>query len=183
MPESPSPNTYSKALATVHWIMAALIIFLIIAIEAREFIPRDNPLRGQVKALHFSLGLAALGFLVIRLGLRLASPTPAIVPKPASWQIGLSHATHLALYLLMIALPLLGWATLSALGKDISFFGIAVPPIIAEGKEFGKNLEEVHKTLGNVMMYLIGLHAAAALFHHAIVKDNTLVRMLPGKSA
>jgi superoxide oxidase len=181
MADTPPPDRYALGLASLHWLMAALIIALIVVIEAREFVPRDNPLRADLKSLHFSLGLSALVFLIARLGLRAATTIPAITPKPPVWQIGLSHLIHLLLYALMLALPILGWVALSALGKDISVFGLHMPPLIAEDREFGHTLEEAHKLAGNVMMYLIGLHAAAALFHHVVVKDNTLMRMLPGR--
>lgn len=183
MSKTESSAHYSKALSTIHWIMAALIIAAIILIEARELISRDNPLRGQVKALHFSLGFAILGMLLARLGLRAFTTAPPITPAPPTWQTGISHTLHLIFYVLMAALPILGWMTLSALGKDISFFGVPVPPVLAADKEFGHSLEGLHKTLGEVMTWLIGLHAAASLFHHFVVKDNTLVRMMPGRDA
>lgn len=178
---APTSSHYARGFAALHWLMAVLIVAVIVLIEAREFIPKEDPLRAQVKSLHFSLGLAMLGLVLARLAVRATTTVPAIVPKPAAWQTGLSHLIHLLLYLLMAGLPILGWATLSALGKDIPFFGLQLPPLVAEDREFGQWLEEVHKVLGNVLMYVIGLHAAAALFHHYGVKDNTLTRMLPGR--
>ena len=93
----------------------------------------------------------------------------------------LAKLVHLALYALMIVMPLLGWALLSAAGKPIPFFGLELPAMIAENKETGKWLKEIHQTIGTVGYYLIGIHAVAALFHHYVVKDNTLVRMLPNR--
>jgi len=69
--------------------------------------------------------------------------------------------------------------TLSAKGKVIPFFGLELPPLIGADKALGRSLEDVHTTIGTFGYYLIGLHAAAALFHHYIVHDNTLRRMLP----
>lgn len=181
MAENTSSDRYTRGLASLHWLMAVLIIALIVIIEAREFVPRDNPLRGDLKSLHFSLGLSVLVFVIARLALRAATTAPAITPAPPAWQTGLSHLIHFALYVLMIGLPILGWLALSGLGKDISFFGVPLPPLIAEDKEFGHTLEEAHSLAGNVMMYLLGLHAAAALFHHFVVKDNTLLRIMPGR--
>jgi cytochrome b561 len=68
---------------------------------------------------------------------------------------------------------------LSAAGKPIPFFGLELPPLIGENKELAKTIKEVHETGGTVGYYLIGLHTAAALFHHYLVRDNTLRRMLP----
>jgi cytochrome b561 len=86
---------------------------------------------------------------------------------------------HLALYALMIGMPLLGWLSLSAAGKPIPFFGLELPALTGANKEFAKQLKELHETIGTVGYYLIGLHVAAALYHHRIKRDNTMARMLP----
>jgi cytochrome b561 len=82
----------------------------------------------------------------------------------------------------MIGQPLLGWLILSANGDPIPFFGLQLPALIAENKDLVDVLKEVHETSGTVGYFLVGLHAAAALFHHYITRDNTLVRMLPGRN-
>jgi len=86
---------------------------------------------------------------------------------------------HLALYALMIITPLLGWLTLSASGKPIPFFGLELPALTGENKELAKQLKEVHETIGTLGYFLIGLHVAAALYHHLVKHDNTMTRMLP----
>ncbi|HEY8219812.1 MAG TPA: cytochrome b/b6 domain-containing protein, partial [Methylobacter sp.] len=73
------------------------------------------------------------------------------------------------------------WLILSAAGKPIPFFGLHLPALISENKPLAKALAEIHKTIGTAGYFLIGLHAAAALFHHYIVRDNTLRRILPGQ--
>jgi cytochrome b561 len=86
-----------------------------------------------------------------------------------------------ALYALLIALPVLGWITLSADGKVIPFFGLELPALVGQNKELADQMEDLHTTLGTAGYYLIGLHAAAALFHHYVRHDNTLERMLPSR--
>jgi cytochrome b561 len=73
----------------------------------------------------------------------------------------------------------LGWLALSAAGKPIPFFGIQLPALVAESKDLAEQLKEVHETVGTIGYFLIGAHALAALFHHFITHDNTLLRMLP----
>jgi cytochrome b561 len=92
-----------------------------------------------------------------------------------------SKLLHLALYALMIVMPLLGWLALSAAGKHIPFFGLELPPLIGENKPLVDTIEEIHETIGNIGYFLIGLHIVAALYHHFLVHDNTLARMLPGR--
>jgi superoxide oxidase len=78
-------------------------------------------------------------------------------------------------------MPIGGWLMLSAAGKSIPFFGLTLPALIEENKELAKTIKQVHATVGEIGYYVIALHAIAALFHHYILKDNTLLRMLPRK--
>jgi len=87
--------------------------------------------------------------------------------------------THAALYLFMIVMPLLGWLTLSAEGDLIPFFGLQLPPLIDPDRSLAHSIKDIHETIGTIGYYLIGLHAVAALFHHYVMRDNTLTRMLP----
>jgi cytochrome b561 len=78
----------------------------------------------------------------------------------------------------MIGMPLAGWLILSSAGKPVPFFGLELPALIAENKDLSKQIKEIHETVGQLGYFLIGLHALAALFHHYILRDNTLYRML-----
>lgn len=161
----------------LHWLMLILLVAVYASIELREFFPKGSDPRTALKALHFMLGLSVLGFALLRLGVRLSGPTPRI--EPGSWQGLLAKFVHIALYVLMIGMPLLGWLMLSAAGKPIPFFGLQLPALIGENKDLAKQIEEIHEIIGTAGYFLIGLHAAAALFHHYIKHDNTLRRMLP----
>ncbi len=163
----------------LHWLMLILLIAVYASIELREFFPKGSDPRTALKTLHFMLGLSVLGFALLRLGVRLSGPTPRIVPEPGSWQRLSAKLMHIALYVLMIGMPLMGWVMLSADGKPIPFFGLQLPPLIGESKDLAKQIEEIHGIVGTAGYFLIGLHAAAALFHHYIKRDNTLSRMLP----
>lgn len=87
---------------------------------------------------------------------------------------------HAALYLMMVGMPLAGWIILSAEGKPIPFFGLELPALVSANEELADTVEDIHETIGTAGYYLIGLHTVAALFHHYIQRDNTLLRMLPG---
>jgi superoxide oxidase len=174
------PKRFSGSSIALHWLMAILLLAVFALIEFRGIFPKGSAPRDLMKSLHFMLGLSVLALVVVRLALRLTSETPPIVPAPAWWQNLLAHGAHLALYGLMIAMPLLGWLYLSAEGKNIPFFGVSLPPLIGQNDELADTFEELHEALGNVFYVVIGLHAAAALAHHYLFRDNTLVRMLPG---
>ena len=88
---------------------------------------------------------------------------------------------HAILYFFMIAMPLMGWLVLSANGKPVPFFGATFPPLVAENETLAKAIKEVHEVVGSAGYFLIGLHALAGLFHHYILRDNTLLRISPKK--
>lgn len=172
-------NRYGSLSAWLHWLMLLLFIAVYGAIEVKGFYPKGSDVREGLKDWHAMLGLLVLILVWLRIAARFSGPTPDIQPAPPAWQQMSAKVLHLALYALMIVMPLLGWAVLSASGKQIPFFGLHLPPLLGEDKALAKSLKEIHETLGNAGYYVIGLHAAAALYHHWIVRDNTLRRMLP----
>jgi cytochrome b561 len=159
--------------------MLFLLIAVYASIELRELFPKGTDARKAMKMWHFMLGLSVLAFAVLRVLIRLRNPTPAIIPAPPAWQEILAKVMHIALYALMLGMPLAGWLILSAEAQPIPFFGLELPALIGPDKALAKSIEEVHETVGLVGYYLIGLHALAGLYHHYMVKDNTLKRMLP----
>lgn len=76
-------------------------------------------------------------------------------------------------------MPLAGWLMLSAAGKPIPFFGLELMPLVAPDKELASLVKECHEIAGRCGYVLIGFHAASALAHHFIRRDDTLLRMLP----
>ncbi len=164
---------YRPALIALHWLTLLLLIGVYACIEGREFFPRGSALREGLKTWHFMLGLTVFGVVWLRLLLRLFSVTPPIEPPL------LSRAVHIALYAVMIGMPLGGWLILSAAGKPIPFFGLELPALVMPDKDLAKTVKNLHETVGIAALYLIGLHALAGLFHHYFLRDNTLLRMLP----
>lgn len=174
-----SNTHYGKASIILHWLMLLLFIAIYACIELREIYPKGSDPREAMKAWHFMLGLSVLPLVAIRLYFKVSAPTPTITPLPTAWQMMSAKLAHIALYVLMIGMPLLGWLLLSAAGKPIPFFGLELPALIEKNKALASSIKELHETIGVVGYYLIALHAAAALFHHHVLKDNTLKRMLP----
>lgn len=175
----PQGKHYHPLQIGVHWLTLLLLIAVYALIELRDIFPKDSPAHELMKTWHFMLGLTVLGLVLLRLPLRLALHAPPITPALPAWQEHLAHALHWALYGFLFVMPLLGWLTLSAKGQPIPFFGLELPALIGPDKATAKNLKEIHEFIGNVGYALIGLHAAAALWHHYVAHDDTLERMLP----
>ena len=173
---------YASVLIALHWLMLLVIVAVYACIELRGLFPKGSDPREAMKMWHFMLGLLVLILASLRLIVRImAGPAPQIVPTPKSWQQILAGAMHFALYALMLGMPLVGWLILSASGKPVPFFGLELPPLAGESKALAEQVKEIHEVVGTVGYFLIGLHAAAALFHHYFVGDNTILRMLPGR--
>lgn len=170
---------YSTLIVTMHWLMLLLIAAVYTCIELRELYPKGSDPREALKTWHFMLGMGVFVLVWVRLVARAISPTPPIVPAPPAWQRLTAKTMHLVLYALMIGMPIAGWFVLSTAGKPVPFFGLELPPLAGENKALSKTVKELHAWVGELGYYLIGLHAAAALFHHYVKRDNTLRRMLP----
>ncbi|MHA3902935.1 cytochrome b [Castellaniella sp. WN] len=175
-------SRYHRLSIGAHWLTLALLIFLYVLIELRGLAPKGSDLRDALKTWHGMLGLAVFCLTFARLALRLAFRTPPVSPPPPAWQHALAQALHLALYIFLVIMPLLGWLLLSAQGKPVPFFGFEWPALITPDKTLGHGLEDIHEAIGTLGYFLIGLHALAALFHHYVMRDDTLLRMLPARA-
>lgn len=177
-----SRNRYHALSIGAHWLTLALLVAVYALVELREIFPKGSDPGEAMESWHFMLGLTVFGLVFVRLALRLAFRAPPIAPLPPAWQRFLAAAMYVALYAFLITMPLLGWLALSADGKPVPFFGLQLPALVAPSEALAENFEEIHETIGTVGYYLVGLHAAAALFHHYFMRDDTLLRMLPWRA-
>lgn len=172
-------SRYSSLSITLHWAMLLLLIAVYTCMEVRGYYPKGSDFREGLKMWHFMLGLTMLLLVLIRVVARVTSATPLITPDPPAWQTLIAKLTHLALYAFMVAMPIAGWIILSASGKALPFFGLDLPALAEPNKALAEQVKELHETVAAIGYFLFGLHAIAALFHHYILKDDTLRRMMP----
>jgi len=170
---------YTRTAKGLHWAMAILLIGLL----ALGFYMHDLPLspeKLQLYSWHKWAGVTAFLLVLVRLAWRVAHRPPALpASMPKLMQLA-AHAGHLALYLLMLAMPLSGWLMSSAKGFQTVWFGILpIPDLLEKNKELGAQLAEVHAALAILFILTLLAHIAAALKHHFIDKDDILTRMLP----
>jgi cytochrome b561 len=169
---------YSALSIGVHWLMVLLFIGVYATIELREFYPKGIGLRASLKEWHYALGLSIFVLAWIRIAARTLSSPPADEGSGHK----LAMVVHLALYGLMIGMPLAGWLILSGEGKPIPFFGLELPPLIGPNEPLADQAEAIHELVGTIGYYLIALHTAAALAHHYILRDGVLARMMPARA-
>lgn len=170
---------YGRLSLALHWLMLVLLVVIYVCMEFRGYFPKGSATREGMKTWHFMLGLSVPLLVAVRLAARAAGERVLIIPAPPLWQQRVASAVHVALYVFMIAMPILGWLTLSAAGKPIPFFGLELPALVAADKALARQVLEIHETLAQVGYGLVGLHALAGLYHHYVVRDNTLQRILP----
>jgi cytochrome b561 len=157
--------------------MFLLIAVAAISIEVREAIPKGTDLRSELKNLHIFIGQLVLIFLFVRVITRLSFKQPLPESK-IDWHINLMKLVHVALYVLMMAIPITGILLLQAGAKEVSFLGYVLPEIISPDRQIKKIVKEIHELLSNSLYLLVALHIAASLWHHYVIRDGSLKRML-----
>lgn len=167
-PTNPPASThYNRALIALHWVMFGLLITVFASIELGVLFEKGTEPREMMKTVHFIVGLVVLTLVLFRVASRLRSPqpTPAHIPGGPLVKL-LAQLAHIALYAVMIGMPILGWLSLSAAGKPIPFLGFELPALISPDKDLSKQIKALHETIGVASYWLIGLHISAALGHH-----------------
>lgn len=174
-----TPEKYGAIAKFFHWVMALAIIFMLVLGFYMQDLP-VSPDKFQYYGLHKSIGALILIAVTLRLAWRQINVIPKL-PSDMNFPERLgAHLSHYALYTMMFAMPLVGWAMSSAAGFPVTVFDMfTLPNIVAPDKARFELLRELHWLGGYMLAGLIILHAAAALFHHFWRKDNVLKRMLP----
>jgi cytochrome b561 len=173
------PDRYGVVAQSFHWLTAVLVL---VAFTLGPGGPEDRvyaAARDADRQLHESLGLAVFVLVVLRSIWRMLDEHPD--PPPVSRWMGLAaRATQAALYVLLFAVPLTAITGAWLGGHPLTLVaGLRVAPWLPTSHGIGATLAEVHGWLGDVLLWVAGLHALAALYHHVMLKDGVLVSMLP----
>src|SRR3954471_24067052 len=179
MDVSPGERIYGAVARTLHWLVAGLLAAQFAVGWTMPHIRKTTPQEGLVE-VHLSLGALLLFVVVARLVWRIMRPTPLTTAmKP--WERKLARGTHDLLYLLLLVIPILGWAASGYFGYTPHLFGMtALPPIANGNMEWAHTSGDVHTFLGYVLLGVVGLHVAGALYHYFFLHDRVMQRMLPG---
>ncbi|OBQ71207.1 cytochrome b [Mesorhizobium erdmanii] len=174
---------YASSQKAIHWVVFVLVIGLYGLTYVADIFPRGDPGRAAVWWLHISFGLLLFALVVIRVGLRLALGTPGLPPEMSQLERWAAKIAHLLLYALLVAIPVLGIILTWYRGDALSFFGLfTIPAPVSADRAIAGFIRRLHSLCADLILILAGLHAAAALWHHYVWKDDVLRRMLLGKS-
>lgn len=164
---------------TFHWVIVALIIVQLTLAEMADDLP-NGVRKLNLLARHKSFGITILGLVILRLAWRWLNEHPPLPENLKRYELALARFTHVALYVLLFAVPLTGWMMSSARGFPVSWFGFfQLPDLVPKSRPLYDALMIVHHTLAWTLVGVITLHAIGALKHHFWHKDDVLKRMLP----
>jgi len=170
---------YGAVAQAFHWITAVLVLIGFIygpgGSEARVY----SAARDFDRQLHETLGMTVLALVVLRVAWRSFDRHPD--PLPVSRWMGVAaRLVQLLLYALLFAVPLTAIAGAWLEGHPLTLLaGVRIGPLLAESHAAGASVASVHTWLGDAILWVAGLHAAAALYHHLVLKDGVLASMLP----
>lgn len=176
-----APASFSPGQKWLHWLMAAIIILIMVPAGLTMRRIGEGPVTNTLYELHKSFGLIVFSLATIRAILRLIRGAPPIEPNVPAWQRFAAYVSHYALYMLIFLVPLTGWAATSACCAPVNLFWTVPLTLPVPGSEdLAKAIFRLHHGFVYTLMAIVAVHVAAALQHHFIRRDRTLVRMLPG---
>jgi cytochrome b561 len=170
---------YGAVAIALHWLVVALIIgswtlgLYMVGLSL-------SPQKLKFISWHKWLGVTIFLIALCRVAWRATHPAPPPPDAMPSWQRVAMGVSHLLLYLLVIVIPLTGWLFSSASGVPTVYLGwVQLPDLVTQDKLFAELLRQAHVSLNLTLFVIVCIHAAAALKHHFLDRDEVLVRMLP----
>lgn len=176
-------SRYGGIAQLFHWLTALLIVVMYALGWYMADLEFTDPSKFALYQIHKSIGITIFSLAVFRLVWRLTHTAPGLPETMTRWERLAASGAHWALYGLILIQPLVGVLQSNAANFPIVFWGgIELPALIGPSKTLDEILVDAHHLLGNMLAGLVILHAAAALRHHIMLKDDILRRMLPDKS-
>ena len=193
MPKPSLSSSYDNVAKTLHWLIAFAIVAMLVIGWTMTNIPRDNPYKFPLFQWHKSIGITILLLSLVRLVWRLTHPAPPLPAHMPDWEKFAARASHFLFYVLIIGMPLVGWAivTSSPLCLPTYLFGWIHWPNLQgltdldadKKKQVGLLCGAAHSYGAYILAGLLVLHVAAAHKHHWFDRDDVLTRMAPGPIA
>lgn len=183
----PTNTGYNGVAIAIHWLTALAIVALLIMGWAMTSMKPGSYLQFTLYQWHKSVGITILALSILRLIWRLVHKPPPLPATMPAWEKLAAKAGHALLYVLLIGLPITGWAVASASPYNIPtvLYGVLplphlpVLPDLEDKRAAEQALALVHEIGGWILVILLAGHVGAALRHHFVIHDDVLVRMLP----
>lgn len=174
------PDRHATPMRVLHWIMAVLVLLMIPAGLVMVQPGLDRGLQNALFVLHKNTGILLILLLVLRVALRLRNTAPPLPSAMPGWQRLAAGATHGALYLLLLAVPVAGYIRVKAGGFPIeSLDALGMPSLVPRSDALAGTAKLAHWALGLAMGGVIAAHVGAAAFHGLVKRDGVFSRMWP----
>ncbi|GGA03142.1 cytochrome like B561 [Dyella caseinilytica] len=171
---------HPRKIVLLHWLTVFCLCGAAGLILLRDEVS-GRALRQWLLEGHRHFGLFVLMLFVIRITVRLRVGRLASTANMPAFTRAAAALTHIVMYALLLALPLLGWALSSAQGKPVHLFGATLPALVGADDDLADSLQTWHVDAAWLLLALVILHVSAALWHHFILRDDILRKMLPGR--
>jgi len=173
-------NHFAPLARLLHWLMALMILAMLFI--GAGMVASVSERHEWLLHLHKPLGIAILLLVVVRLLVRFSTRQPPLPSDLPGWQVLAAKLSHVLLYALMLVLPLLGWAMISAAGDPVMLSGsLQLPALVSANATTFAFLRKAHGYLAYLLFLTVLAHLAAALFHGWIRRDGVLASMTRGK--
>ena len=171
---------YDPGLRTIHWLMAALIFVTLPLGVWASLLPGGSARRVEILFFHKSIGVTVLGLVALRIVWRLIVGAPAYAEPLGKFIHVASRAGHLALYALMIAMPVSGYLGSIAGGHPVSWLGLfELPRLVAKDKVLAVTASSAHLVFAWMLAFVLAAHLSAVVWHAMLKRDSVLTRMWP----
>lgn len=179
-PSFGASDSYTRTAIALHWLIALLIICGFGLGWVMTDIPGFTPTKLRYFSWHKWIGVTVFGLVVLRILWRATHDAPPLPRRMPAWQRVAANMVHVALYVLMVAIPVSGYLYSSAANVPVVYLGLVpLPRLIAPDPVLKVVLKNIHITLNYTLLVLFVLHVAAALKHQFMDRDGLLSRMIP----
>jgi cytochrome b561 len=189
-----SATSYGSVAKWLHWLTAAFVVTAYLIIESFHWIfGGEEPMRSPLISYHKAVGFSVLFLMVLRVIWRVTNPPPVLPKRMPAWQVRLSRISHFLLYVFLVAMPISGYVG-NSVGIDYGIFQVTACNDTQIGQwiltALGVRYEQweipfdtFHYQISGpfIVWVLVLVHVTAAVYHHAVLKDEVLTRMPPGK--
>jgi len=173
-------STHHPLIIFLHWFSFILILGALLLIEIKNYVPRDNPWRADLKTYHMLIGQMILFVVLVRVATKFFVINPIEQEKTLSRLF--KKVIHACLYIFMLGMPVTGILLMQSAGKPIPYFGEIYPILLEENVNLKKSFKYIHEYWGNAIYFFIGAHAIMAIWRQYVMKDGTMQKMLVAKA-
>lgn len=172
-------TTWQWSTKALHWLLFLVVVAAVFAAFIASGYEREAPEKGLYMMFHKSFGLTIFVLMLAWITVRFKYGRPKPIGK--SWQINLSRVVHWSIVLLLLGMPIFGLLMSQFYQSPVDVFGLfSIPVVLGENKELGDMIHTLHAGVAApLLILLLSIHIAGALWHHVIDKDETLKRMRP----